>query len=449
MRYDYERFDSIMAALKVVEPSASLDLKFREALGEAIARKSEETIFEKGLRRLGEGIATLRAVIVPEPLVMVRVAASFIIVISAGLYIYSSQPSFPTVMAKDGPVMVQGVRDTVAREIDRQYKFKVGDTVTASSGAQVDIGLSNKYELRLKEGSTLKIAKLTPRFGNGKADFQLVGGRILVSVEPGFKGSKFVVDTSNATAVALGTKFAVDASGDKEPRTEVSVLQGKVKVRSRHAPEKMLIAKQFVMVGMGQKTDVYADRIPTPPQRLIEEEWAQLEELYQLGKKPQVMLLVKNAPDRTLQLLKPCPIYISDEKPREIPKLLEEALLKTAEAIKTNDSAKHLASIRLLERIIREYPNPKYDVQLMLYIGAYYEYLSYHKNAIRIFEEEIHKYPDSPLTSMAQCAIGIIYEEKLKNKAQADKAYKAVLNKYPNSLEAIWLEEKLGIKKVS
>jgi len=450
MRQNYDRFDKIMFALKQVEPSVSFELKFKEAFREAVARKHEEPAMEKVYRRFAEAAANIMNILLPEPVVLIRVASSLVAVISIGLYIYLAQPCSPTVTAKEGLVMVQGAKDAVFKEIGPEYKFKVGDIVTARQGGQVDIGLSNKYAMRLKEGSRLKIAKLTSRYGNGKAYFQLIEGKTLISVEPGFKGSEFVVGTPTATATALGTKFAVYASGsgEEKERTEVSVLLGKVKVKSSYSPGKILLAKQIVTVGAGQKTDVYADRIPASPQRLIEEEWIQLEELYRIGKKPQVILMVKNTPDRVMQLLRPCPIYISDEKPREIPRLLEEAVLKTARAIKENDPLKHLESIRLLERIVKGYPNPKYVVQLILYIGAYYEYIGYHEDAIRTFKEVILAYPDSPLASMAQCAIGIIYEKKLKDKARAEEAYRMVLVKYPNSLEAIWVESKLGFKKL-
>lgn len=441
-----DRLDMILANLKKIEPSPAFDVEFKKRLGEAIARRYEERPLDRILRTLRQGAYNLRNAFIPEPLVFARIAATFVVVISIGLYAYSSQPSLPGVIASEGLVVVRGAKDASFKEIGPAYKFRVGDIVTARKGAEVDIGLSDKYMMRLKEGSSLRIAKLTPRYGNGKADFQLIEGKVLVSVEPGFKGSKFVVDTPTATAIALGTKFSVDSTGKEKPRTEVSVIQGKVKVGARYSPERIALAKQFVTVGAGQKTDIYADTIPTPPQRLIEEEWSHLEELYQIGKKPQVMLLIKNTPDRVKQLLKPCPIYITDEKPREVPELLEQALLKTAEAVKSNNPAKHLESVKLLERIVKEYPNPKYDVQFMLYIGAYYEYLGFHEDAIKTFGEVVKKWPDLPLASMAQCAIGVIYEEKLGDAKKADEAYKLVLQNYPNSLESIWVEQKLGVR---
>ncbi|MFH0764588.1 MAG: FecR domain-containing protein [Candidatus Omnitrophota bacterium] len=443
-----DRLDMILAHMKKVEPTPAFETEFKRRLGQSAARRYEEKPLDKILRRIGEGAYNLRNALMPEPLVLTRIAATFVVVISVGLYVYSSQPALPGVIASEGVVMVQGAKDAAFKKVCPAYKFRVGDIVTVRKGAEVDIGLSNKYAMRLKGGTHLRIAKLTPRYGNGKVFLELAVGKVLVDVnKEGFKGSKFEVRTPTALAGVRGTKFSIDVSRKDKPKSEIDVLEGRVEVKSRYRPEKILLAKQIVTVDAGQKTDVYADKIPTPPQRLMEEEWAQLEELYQIGKKPQVILLIKNTPDRVMQLLKPCPIYITDEKPRQIPELLEKAVLKIAEAVRTKDAAKHLEGIKTLQRIVREHPNPKYDVQLLLYIGAYYEYLDMHEDAINSFREVLRKYPDSPLASMAQCAIGVIYEEKIGDLRLANEAYNLVLRKYPNSLEAILAEERLGIKK--
>lgn len=449
MKIDLNRFDIVMANLKTIEPSDSFDFEFRKRLREAVAKKYEETMLDKLARRAWEGLESLRYALLPKTPALVRSIVASIFIITAGLYIYSIQPSCPISLSQEGAIMVQSRRDIAAKEINAGYKFNVGDIVVTKKGAELDIGISNKYAIRVKENTKFKITKLIPRYGNGKAFLELEDGKMLVSVGEGFKGSKFEIKTPTCVTGVRGTKFSIDVTEKDKLKTKIDVLEGKVEVKGQYKDKRFLLAKQVVFVGAGQKTEVFKDEPPELPQRLVEKEWKELEELYQIGKKPQVILLLKNTPDRAKQLLAPCPIYISDEKPRQIPMLIEEAVLKIKEAIETGDTARHLESIRLLERIVEEHPNPKYDVQLFLYIGAYYEYLSYHKEAIGAFEKALLGYSDSVLASIAQCAIGIIYEESLKDPARAREAYKLLLDKYPNSLEAIWVEEKLGIKKVS
>lgn len=439
------RFDILMANLKPVEPSSGFDFEFRQRLNAYIAESQKEAPLESIIRSIREVLDGLRITLLPQRQVLARALSAFAVVILSGYYFYCAAPYGPVIIAAEGAVTTKGARDSTWKGITLARRLKVGDIVTVGKGSQIDIELRDRYAVRIKDSARMRVAKLAPRLGRGEARFDLIEGKMLVNISDGFKGSNFIVDTKAGEAKALGTKFSIDA--DKS-ETKVSVLEGKVEVNGNFTPDKALQAKNMVIVMSGQKTEILIGEVPNTPQRLIEREWLDLEELYQIGKKPQVILMLKNTPDRVIQLLRPCPIYISDTKPREIPKLLEAAILKTADGVKTGDTAKHLESIKLLERLVSEHPNPKYDVQFLLYIGSYYEYLSYHKEAIKTFEKVAKKYPGSPLASLAQCAIGIIYEEKLHDMAKANGAFRTVLSYYPYSLEAIWVEEKLGIKKV-
>jgi len=435
-----DKFDIVMANLKPVEPSASFDFEFRRKLQDVRAKESEETRLERIFRIAFERI---RYALLPQVPVMVRVVCTFIAVTTIGIYLYALQPAGPSLLASEGVVLVRGADSKEWSEIGPSYTFKAGDTIMTKEDSGLDMALSNKYAIRLKGQTTLTIAKLTPRYGKATALFKLVGGKIFVNIEEGFKPSRFIVDTDSASAKALGTKFSVDVSNGAGQRTNVSVLEGKVEVGGKRKREDAPRVKDSVVVASGQKTIVGMGEAPAKPERLIEREWQELEELYQVGKRPQVILLIKNTPDRARQLLEPCAISISDEKPRQIPGLLEDAVLKINDAINTGDIDKHREGIKLLERIVDEYPNKKYDVQLLLYIGAYYEYLSMYRESISTFEKVLEKYPDSPLASVAICAIGIIYDEKLNDRVKAHEAFRLILEKYPNSLEAIWVEKNM------
>lgn len=426
MNNKFEKFDKVMANLKKIEPSPSFDARFKKKLDAAILAKQ---------KRWQPALAT--------------VAATLITVISASIFIYSSIPTSPAILYKSGIVITQRPGGNIPEAVTGSQPLKAGDIIMTKAGSEADIGIYNKYTIRIKGEGRVRIAKLSPKYAKGAVVFDLLEGRALISVDEGFKGSKFIINTKTAVSTALGTKFMVEALPQFQMRTDVSVLQGRVKVTSLYKPERTLSDTQTVVVGAGQKTEVYSDKVPEAPQRLVEKEWEELDELYQIGKKPRVVLLLKNRPDRAKQLLAPCPIYISDEKPREIPRLIDEAIVLTSEAVKTGDTSKHLDSIKILERIVKDYPSEKYSPQLLLYIGAYREYLLQHEQAIETFKRLISMYPDSQFASIAQCAIGIIYDEKLKDADNASQAYRTVLQKYPNALEAIWVEQRLGIKKSS
>jgi len=445
MRQDIlKNFDMVMANLKAIEPSPAFEFEFQQRLRDQALKAREELPLAKFFKLAFESI---RYVIIPEMPALVRVAASFAVVFSIGIYIYGAQPLCPISVSGVGIVTVQTAGVVSSKTFMPGNILKAGDIITTGSGGQIDISLSGKYSIRIKGNSSFKIAKLTPRLGHGTAAFKLAGGTALIDIEKGFKGSKFIIDTDAGRAVALGTKFSVDVSRDKSATTDIAVVEGKVKVSSNFKPKKMLLASNTVYVGPGQKTEMAIGRIPDKPDRIMAEEWSRLEELYRIGKKPQVVLMIKNTPDRVKQLLAPCAIYISDEKPRDIPEEFELAVRKIEEALKSGDDSKHLDAIKLLENMVNEHPSPKYGPQFLLYIGSYYEYMEQHAQAVKAFERVLDEYPNSPFASIAQAAIGVIYKEKIKDEAKAGEAFRKVLKNYPDSLEAIFVKEELEVRK--
>ena len=230
-------------------------------------------------------------------------------------------------------------------------------------------------------------------------------------------------------------------------KTWVGVLEGVVKVQSLKLPAGLSPEKAAVYVKSRFKTEVFKGETPKRPKMMIEDEWLSLEELYSIGKKPQVALLISAGSTRTRELLSMAPLYISDKKPSVLPDKLKEIAEVCNQAVKESSPDKHAEAIKQFEKLLKDYPNPQYEGQFLLFIATYYEYLYQHEKAIETFQKVISKYPKSPLASIAQCAIGIIYEERLENKPKAEEAYRKVLSLYPASPEAE--EAEAGLKRLS
>jgi tetratricopeptide (TPR) repeat protein len=416
------RFDIVMSRLKAMEPGPAFDLEFRRRLTAAAARGYLPGILERAAGSLAETAGALARALMPDIPVAAKMTLVSVIAVSLGVSIYLAQPAIPALTGREGAIATQG-------------PIKPGSVITIGEGSQADMELYGRYAMRLKDKTKIRVVSLTPRHGSGRVTFELIEGTVFVDIKEGFRGSEFLIKTNSGAAMALGTKFSMDASED---RTRVSVLEGKVKVEN---------GPKSVMVKAGQKTQVSRGQAPLSPQRLVEKDWLDLEELYQIGRSPRVVLLLKNTPDRVRQLLRPCPIYITGEAPRELPALLEKALMKIEEAIKKGDRPAHLEAIRMLEEIAAKHPNPNYNAQLLMYIGAYYEYVGNHQRAIKTFEKVAADYPGSVFASLALTAVGVIYEEQLSMLDKASNVFKFVLDRYPYTLEAIWIEDKLGIKK--
>lgn len=439
-----DRYKAALSNLPAVEESEYFDFEFRKRLNDAIAKKREGRGFEIVAREMLENI---KNVLRPPVPVMARVVAMILLVFTIGTgAFYYTRVDTPLIVSIQGVANITDSRGIAWEEVTPGKRIGPNSIISTREGSFLDIEVTDKFAMRLKGDSKLRVASFTPRYRRGEVDLELINGKMLIRIEEGFKGSRFYIKTPSAEVKAIGTKFAIDVV-ERDNKTWVGVLEGSVEVKGRPKIPLYAEAKE-VVVNAGQKTEVSIGEMPLKPERLARDEWRELEELYQIGKKLQVILLVRNTPNRVRELLRPAPLYISDEEPREIPELLEEAVYKISEALKTRDKTKHLDSIRILERIAAEHPNPRYDPQLLLFVGAYYNYIDYHEEAIEAFEKVVEGYPETTFASMAQCAIGIIYEEKLNDPERAKDAYNKVLRIYPDSLEAIWIESRKGNKVV-
>ena len=402
-------------------------------------------------RRLDEAIRAKEALKARQAPVLARTIAAFAVVAIVALSVVKYCAVItPTVLISQGRVQIYDKSLREWQDVLPERKLQSGDIIRTAKAAKLKIQVPEMYTVMLKENSEIEIAGLTRRALKGSASFNLKYGQMFIDINrQKFKGSRFRVRTPAAETEALGTKFALDVKIEKElDKTWVGVLDGKVKVTSIFLRPDFTGAKKSVVVKAGQKTEVLSGLAPVYPQELLEKDWQIMQELYQLGQVPQVALLISAGRKRVRELLRPCSIYIYDKEPRTIPLELERAVGLVNEAIKTGEEQKHLEAIKRLEEIVKYYPDRRYNAQFLLFIGAYYNYIGHYGEAISSFKEVVDKYPESTLASLAQAAIGMIYEEGLHDYSQAREAYNKVLYYYPDSPEVFIAEQALEAKKV-
>jgi len=420
-----------MAHLKGAELPASFDQGFNRKLNERL-EDIEKRRPSYILRSIVEKVVSLA---LPPAPVLVRIAASLFFIVSAyGILAYSIVQS-PVIVLAEGKVNIYSQRKAMWVEKVENYRLAKNDIISVGKGSILDMRQAGKFTIRVKQNSEITVARLLPKYVNGTTIYRVSKGKVLVSISDEFKGSKFVVETPEATATALGTDFLVDVSIGPDSMTRLGVLEGAVKVASAFEPKKDPDLRQ-VIVGGGEATEVYKGSIPSDPRRLFDEEWAEMVELYQIGDRGQVALLISNGRYRTRELLRPCPIYISDKEPGPLSESLGEIVNMVDKAVKENNMAGHMEAIRRLEVIVELNPDKKYVPQLLLFIGSYYNYLNMLDKAVNTFQLVADEYQDTTFASMALYAIGIIYDEKKYDQDMGNQYYKRILIHYPNSPEA-------------
>lgn len=439
----YKLTKKMLGRLDALELSSGFDFEFNRRLNEALAKEAQLGPIERAAKQAMDAIKTALTPAVPA---LVRAAVSIIVLmaVTAGLSYYLAGSPL-NVTAISGKAAIYSSRTHKWTEASKGMILSRNDVIRTEESGGIDISAEGKFTIRIKNNTELKTLSVLPRFRNGNVSYEVAKGEILVYITQKFKGSRFEVCTPQAVATALGTSFAVDVSGKgKSDKTWLGVANGAVEVRSRYPL--YAEAEAGVIVNAGQKTEILAGQAPIPPSLLLEQEWKKLEELYQIGRKTQVVLLISETESRVRELLRPCSIYIYDVEPRDISARLEEAVNIISEAITEKNLEKHMNAIHELEMIVKENKEAVYNPQLLLFIGTYYEYISQHKMAINTFEEIIDRYPDSQFASLAQCAIGVIYDEKIGDKQKAYRAFEQVAFKYPDSLEKA--EAKNGMERL-
>lgn len=425
----------VMPGLKAKHDTAELDRAFYQKL-EARKKSGEGSgfgdLFRDAVMDLGESLGRLKPVLAKAAVFACIIVASY----AALNFMYPEEPCIKMVM---GDASVYDSSKHAWVKPGGGMVLAKGDMIDVKRGSYVDIAVKGRYIMRVKEGARIKVAKLPSRYIRGTTEYDVEKGKALISIEKGFKGSKFITRTPQAVGRALGTQFMVDvAMQPAQQMTKFGVIDGSVDVAS-------LSARKSVVVESGEATEVLAGAGPSEPRQLMLRELQEMVEFYQIGKKEQIALVISNGKYRVKELLRPCPLLISDFKPRTISRSLEETVAVIDRAIKENDKEKHLEGIRRLEEILVNYPSPEYEPQLRLFIGAYYNYLNMPAKAIASFADVADKYPRSTFASMALCAMGIVYQESLSDTKASRGCFDMVLTKYKDSPEARYIKE-LGRK---
>jgi hypothetical protein len=380
-----------------------------------------------------------------------RLAPAFATVLATALlifgYTYLFVPLEPVVFGARGNVTVyrSGEKRWVPAG-DSKLKLGKNDIVKTAAASEVDIAIPALYHMRLKGNSEIRLSRTRSRALAGAIEYNLSRGRVFAYYRKGEGGKKpFEITTPEAAVSVTGTEFMVKTA-QAAPKTWVGVLDGAVRVTAKDIRKGFLKPPEgrgSVLVEAGEKTVVRKGRIPDLPRRLLEDELLEMEELYRIGEKPQVALLISTGKSRVRELLSFTPLYIASEKDSVLPEKIKEIAPIFREAMLEGSKEKHIDTIRKFEEIVRTHPNPKYDVQFLLFIGAYYEYLDEDEKAIETFRKIIDEYPKSNLLSLARCAIGIIYEDKLEAAGEARLAYAKILSDYPRSPEVYEAEKGL------
>ena len=431
-------------SLTPVKESEGFDFEFNRRLKERLNRPKVPVWKIKA--GLAGSLAWVKEnIIYPVP-VAARVAACFFLVmaVAAGVRTQALR-RYPVVEFIAGNVKIYRTTGEGGIAPGVNMRLKPGDKIQSKKGAVFNIASKDRYKARIKDDSLIIVSKLQSGWRNIDTGLDISYGTLLVNTTEEFKGSKMQIHTPACDAEVVGTAFMIRVIPEDESMTWLGVLEGKVKVISRpHPLERKQLGEAVAYVSSGQKTTIGLYSYPTVPELFSEKEWRSMQELYQLSERCQIILLIGTEADRIEELLKPAPVYIPDTRPRAVPGQIRNMVEAVITAMKQGNHDLLNKSVKELEGLLERYPDPEYDVEILMFIASHYHYLKDYQGAMRIFERVIKTYPDSELASLAQCAIATIYQQDLKDIRRAEQAYQSLLVGYPDSIDAARAKEFLA-----
>ncbi|MBN1794289.1 MAG: FecR domain-containing protein [Candidatus Omnitrophica bacterium] len=426
---ELEMLRASVEQLSEVMPSEGYDRAFQERLKNTMSKQGIFGVLERGF---AEVYSTIKIsldqmrwgiIAVPRP---VKVAVSTGIIILLFALSYLPGGDLPLLISFQGVAEVYGAEENRWEPAIAGIQLSSGTKIKTGPYSFVDIDQDNLYRMRAKENTIIVAKQLIRHRRKGETCIQIEQGKLLVKTDKKFKGSQITIETPSATAVVRGTGFCVDVQ-PITGETWLGVSNGEVEIKN-HAYEKIVLVKA------PQKTIVKPDQKPQDPLVMTDGEWERLQEIHDIGR-ILVSLILSNKGDRVRELFGPVHFYVHGRYPEPVQKLATQALALSSRAKRENSRKKHLKSISLLNNIVEQFPDERNDPQILLFIAAYFEKLAMHKEAIESLDRLIQMYPTSKWASLAQCAIGIIQEEKLGNPQEAIAAYQKILSHYPSTLE--------------
>lgn len=162
------------------------------------------------------------------------------------------------VLSSEGPVEIR--RQPGGRPLLEKISFKVEDQVRA--GDQIITGRKGRLVLVLSDGSQAVIAPQTTVViedlsRSPRTLFKIIKGKTRIQIEKlGGQPNPYRVNTPTAVIAVRGTIFDILVDGDE---TEVFLHEGQVSVSNLLTPDRPV----FLLAG--QKTRIFAQRLPEPP----------------------------------------------------------------------------------------------------------------------------------------------------------------------------------------
>lgn len=317
---------------------------------------------------------------------------------------------------------------------EKGMKIRPGARIKTVGKSQIDLGVVDKYQMRIKEKSDVIAGSLAFNTATRQQEvlFQMKAGSIYNRVQEGYLG-KFEVETPTVEVTAIGTEYAVDVWGPKQ-EAWVGSAEGELQAIDK------LQNKPHVIPG-ANKLEVAAEDeeagkvVPLPDYELegLQRELDKVGTGVDEDLDVRAYFILTYSTQRVREFLEAPALITNTNEPRRLQQLFIPTVRMLPQRVAMKEAI--LKNLKKIEFVCNYYADPRFTPHFLSFAGAIYHIVGADEQAVKVLEQVVKDYPDFMYASLIQCAIGIIYEENLKNLEKAREAYLTVLDKYPKTFE--------------
>lgn len=195
-----------------------------------------------------------------------RILPALLVVAAAALLLQvatATKDQAATLLMVKGTVLVSAAGTDTWEPAAEKMTVKEGDSIRTQAGSSVLLQMADGSMTKVGPMSMLKVHKLRGVGRNLRTGLDMESGRTWARVSKLSDESSFKIMTPTAVAGVRGTYFS---SAAEQASSKFDVFEGEVEVSSRQDPSRS------VVVGEQHTTTVDANKAPTEPEKMSEQE---------------------------------------------------------------------------------------------------------------------------------------------------------------------------------
>lgn len=439
----FEKTKVILNLIRPVSLSSSYDASFQERLvdltAQLRAKQGALTVSENISRQVDRFLESLdewsAQIWVPVPVRVSVTAASLVILIAITVANLDTMLPGPQFYAK-GQVEWFDEKSKDWDDLDSHKQFKDNSQIRVADNSHSNFSVKDIYGIQLRENSEILIDDIIRTDEDTRTQMQLKSGSLIVKLGDEFKGKEFILEIADLTIVAKGTAYLAQIL--ESGQILIELVSGDLFIQTPDESFTLAENEYFALQEDGviniealdivRIEQIYKELSAIPP--YIDLSVTRINYL-------EVELALTKTEDRAKEFFYPFSIKLLKNDRRLLAPFIDRI------SKNLTDNTPYATVEPLLSILLSDYRDEEFTAPIALFLASYCLHNRDYENTLKILTSVVHL-NNQEWSSLAQCAIGIIYDDLLGRDNEAKEAFNKILQFHGSSLEVQEAMNRLG-----